>query len=93
VLGGFSQGGASALLTALTSKHKLGGVIGLSTWLTLSKPLSEGELRPEGENPNAGLPVLMCHGDADPLVPMELGQLSVKLLEEFGCKPTFKTYP
>lgn len=36
-VGGFSQGGAVALYTALTSSKKLGGVVGLSTWLPLHK--------------------------------------------------------
>jgi len=35
--GGFSQGGAVALHTLQTCKHKLGGCIGLSTFLTLHK--------------------------------------------------------
>lgn len=37
VLGGFSQGGALALYTALTYKKPLAGVIGLSCWLPLHK--------------------------------------------------------
>lgn len=36
VLGGFSQGGAIAALTAITSSRKLAGVACLSTWLPLS---------------------------------------------------------
>ena len=35
VLGGFSQGAAMSLLTGLSSKHKLGGVVVLSGWLPL----------------------------------------------------------
>jgi pimeloyl-ACP methyl ester carboxylesterase len=35
VLGGFSQGGAMALLTGLTTERKLGGVVVLSGWLPL----------------------------------------------------------
>jgi hypothetical protein len=35
--GGFSQGGALALYTALTSLKKLGGVAALSCWLPLNK--------------------------------------------------------
>lgn len=35
ILGGFSQGGALALYSALTYPEKLGGVIGLSCWLPL----------------------------------------------------------
>ena len=37
ILGGFSQGGALALYTALTSKQKIGGIVGLSCWLPLHK--------------------------------------------------------
>jgi len=37
IVGGFSQGGAVALYTALTSPKKLGGIVGLSTWLPLHK--------------------------------------------------------
>jgi predicted esterase len=36
-LGGFSQGGAMALYTGLTSPYKLGGILALSTWLPLAK--------------------------------------------------------
>jgi predicted esterase len=93
VLGGFSQGGAVSILTAVTSPYKLGGMVGLSTWMILSEALTtEAGLRPE-TNPNQDLPVLMCHGDADPLVPYEMGRMTAKLLTDFGCKLTFKTYP
>jgi predicted esterase len=37
VLGGFSQGAAMSLLTGLTCKHRLGGLVVLSGWLPLSK--------------------------------------------------------
>lgn len=37
VLGGFSQGGALALYSALTFPHKLAGVVALSCWLPLRK--------------------------------------------------------
>lgn len=35
--GGFSQGGALALYTALTMEKKLGGILALSSWLPLHK--------------------------------------------------------
>ena len=35
VPGGFSQGGALALYTALTSQKQLAGVLALSSWLPL----------------------------------------------------------
>ncbi|CAF5229261.1 unnamed protein product, partial [Rotaria magnacalcarata] len=36
MIGGFSQGGATALHAALTTTHSLAGVLALSTWLPLS---------------------------------------------------------
>lgn len=41
ILGGFSQGGAVAILGGLTTKRKLGGVIALSTWLPLNHKIKE----------------------------------------------------
>ena len=40
ILGGFSQGGALSLYTALTSRHKLAGVVVLSCWMPLHKQLA-----------------------------------------------------
>ena len=40
IIGGFSQGGALGLYTALTSPHRLAGVIGLSCWIPLHKKLA-----------------------------------------------------
>lgn len=37
VIGGFSQGGALALYSALKFPQKLGGVVALSCWLPLHK--------------------------------------------------------
>jgi lysophospholipase-2 len=36
ILGGFSQGGAISVLSGLVGKRKLGGVMGLSTWVVLN---------------------------------------------------------
>ena len=40
VLGGFSQGGAMSLLTALTSGFKLAGIVCLSGWLPLQHKIN-----------------------------------------------------
>lgn len=37
IVGGFSQGCVVSLLTGLTSEYKLGGIIGCSGWLGMSK--------------------------------------------------------
>ena len=44
MLGGFSQGGALALYTALNCKQRLGGVIALSCWAPLHKQLGSSSL-------------------------------------------------
>lgn len=89
VLGGFSQGGALSLFTALTTHQKLGGVIALSCWLPLRNSLSKSV-----KSKNKDISVLQCHGEADPLVPLIFGQLTVEKLKSM-LKPsnvTFKTY-
>lgn len=41
VVGGFSQGGAIALLSGLVGGRKLAGVVGLSTWVVLNHKIEE----------------------------------------------------
>ena len=40
IIGGFSQGGALSLYTAVTTRHRLGGVVALSCWMPLHKQLA-----------------------------------------------------
>jgi lysophospholipase-2 len=87
VLGGFSQGGALAMFTALTTKHKLGGLVALSCWFPLHKTLLS-----EGGTLNSDLPVLQCHGDCDPIVPYKWGQMTSTMLKKLLSKYDFKTY-
>ena len=44
IVGGFSQGGAMSILTGLSGKRKLGGVIALSTWIPLNHKIKEVSL-------------------------------------------------
>ena len=41
VVGGFSQGGAVAILTAIVTKRRLAGVAALSTWVPLNHKVTE----------------------------------------------------
>ncbi|KAI8672917.1 hypothetical protein LRP88_02562 [Fusarium phalaenopsidis] len=90
VLGGFSQGGAMSILSGLTCKNKLGGIIGMSSWLLLSQSFA-GMVSPTDANRQT--PVKMFHGDADPIVNIQRGKLSVDLLKELGYDVTWKVYP
>ncbi|KAG7058581.1 acyl-protein thioesterase 1 [Colletotrichum scovillei] len=90
VLGGFSQGGAMAIFSGLTGKHRIGGIVGLSCWLLLSNKFAG--LVPE-EKANQETPVWLGHGDADPLVRPELGALSMDALKGLGYKVSRTLYP
>uniref|UniRef100_A0A9L0JYB3 palmitoyl-protein hydrolase n=1 Tax=Equus asinus TaxID=9793 RepID=A0A9L0JYB3_EQUAS len=45
VLGGFSQGGALSLYTALTCPHPLAGIVALSCWLPLHRAFPQGPIQ------------------------------------------------
>lgn len=90
VLGGFSQGGAMSIFAGLTAPFKIGGIVGLSSWLLLNRTFAE---RVPTDSLNRDTPVFMGHGDRDPLVLYPMAQASEKKLTELGYKVSFKTYP
>jgi phospholipase/carboxylesterase len=86
VLAGFSQGGAIALHAGLHHPERLAGIMALSAYLPL---------RAELEAPvptNRGLPILMCHGEQDPVLPVALAELSRDLLQAQGYQVELKLY-
>ncbi|XP_055490051.1 acyl-protein thioesterase 1-like [Leucoraja erinacea] len=91
ILGGFSQGGALSLYTALTTHQRLGGVIGLSCWLPLRKSFPQAA----ADSPNKEIHVLQCHGEIDPLVPLSFGDLTAEKLKTLINPENviFKSYP
>jgi len=89
ILGGFSQGGAMALFSGITCPQKLGGIVGLSSYLLLHTKVDE--FIPK-DNPNKDTPIFIGHGDSDPLVKYEWGQKTAQFLKERGFKVDFRTY-
>jgi lysophospholipase-2 len=87
ILGGFSQGGSLALYTALTMETELAGVLALSSWLPLHKSF------PGAIKGNRDVPVLQCHGEADPVVPLVWGKQSADFLSPHNPNHKFKSYP
>ncbi|KAJ3031800.1 hypothetical protein HK097_005408 [Rhizophlyctis rosea] len=85
-LGGFSQGGAITLLTAVTTEYKLAGFLALSTY----SPIADLASRQKDTNKQA--PILQCHGDADEVVPYSWGKMSHDLVKSLGFNVNFKTY-
>jgi phospholipase/carboxylesterase len=88
VLAGFSQGGAITLHVGLRSARPLAGLLALSTYLPLAE-LLPAEARPERRD----TPILMCHGQDDPMLPLQLGAWSRDVLERAGYDLTWREYP
>ncbi|MGH8189773.1 MAG: alpha/beta hydrolase [Steroidobacteraceae bacterium] len=88
IIAGFSQGGAIALQTALRYAQRLGGVMALSTYLPLRQTLAQ-----EASATNRDVPILMCHGSHDPMVPLALGEASRDALQGLGFRLKWRTYP
>lgn len=86
VLAGFSQGGAVAYHVALTSTQPLAGLLALSTYLATQDKISD-------KLAHVSLPILVCHGLFDPVVPEMLGQQAITRLKYLGYTPEYKTYP
>jgi phospholipase/carboxylesterase len=88
VLAGFSQGGAVALHAGLRFGQRLCGLLALSTYLPAPATLAE-----EKSLTNQGLPILMCHGRLDPLVPLSLGLAARDALQTQGYAVEWHEYP
>mmetsp|Transcript_11354 Transcript_11354/g.29030 ORF Transcript_11354/g.29030 Transcript_11354/m.29030 type:complete len:389 (+) Transcript_11354:3-1169(+) len=85
VLGGFGPGGALALLSGRTYQKTLAGIIGLAAWyMRPSRPSSECGIRS---------PVLLCHGEDDDDVPVELHTEARARLNRDGVELTCHSYP
>ncbi len=87
-LAGFSQGGALALFAGLRYPEKLGGILALSTYVPLAKSLAS-----EANSANQSTPILMVHGDQDPILPIEWALESQAYLLELGYKVEWHEYP
>jgi phospholipase/carboxylesterase len=86
VLAGFSQGGAVAYQAALTYMQPLAGLLAMSSYFATA-----GTITPNSAN--KGLPILICHGSRDPVVPERLGQGARQQLSARGYEPEYKSYP
>jgi phospholipase/carboxylesterase len=88
VVAGFSQGGALALHAALRHPEPLAGILVLSAYLPLQALLA-GELA----EANRQTPILMCHGQHDPVLPLALGVAACNWLRTAGYRVEWKEYP
>uniref|UniRef100_A0AAR2IQT3 palmitoyl-protein hydrolase n=1 Tax=Pygocentrus nattereri TaxID=42514 RepID=A0AAR2IQT3_PYGNA len=91
LLGGFSQGGALSLYTALTCQQQLAGVVALSCWLPLHKTFPQAA----SGSANKDIHILQCHGEMDPMIPVQFGAMTAEKLKTIvnPQKVSFRTYP
>jgi phospholipase/carboxylesterase len=88
VIAGFSQGAAVALHAALRHPEPLAGVLALSCYLPLQATLAA-----ELSEANKATPILMCHGQQDPVLPLALGVMACNWLRAAGYRVEWKEYP
>ncbi len=88
IVAGFSQGGAVALHAGLRYPERLAGILALSAYLPL-----QSQLAAELSAANRATPILMCHGQFDPVLPMQLGVLARDWLLSERYPVEWKEYP
>jgi phospholipase/carboxylesterase len=86
LIAGFSQGGAVALEAALSFPQKLAGLMALSTYFATHDSI-------QYSSQSQDIPVLVCHGDYDPVVPVQLGGRIVDTLKAKDYSVEFLRYP
>ena len=64
------------------------GILALSTYLPLA-----GRLAGEAASANRDVPIMMAHGDSDPVVPPPLAESSRELLQQQGYRVEWHSYP
>ena len=85
VLAGFSQGGAVILHAALSCTRPLAGAMSLSSYFPTA-----GSIVPTSAN--ADLPILICHGNRDPVVSEILGRKADEDLRNMGHPTRYRNY-
>lgn len=88
VLAGFSQGGAVALGAGLRFGERLAGLLALSTYLPFPETLAASK-----SAANQDVPILMCHGRMDPVVPFGMGTEARDVLCTQGYAVEWHEYP
>lgn len=88
LIAGFSQGGVIALDAGLRCRHKLAGILALSTYLPTLP-----ELETELSEANRSVPILMAHGTHDNVIARQFGKASCEALTSMGYPVDWREYP
>jgi phospholipase/carboxylesterase len=88
LLAGFSQGGAIVLHTGLLYQKELAGILAMSMHLPMTHNLA-AELSPA----NRKIPIMMAHGQMDPVVPVAKAIETRQELTRLGYAVRWHEYP
>lgn len=88
VLAGFSQGGAIVLHTGLRYPQSLAGVLALSMHLPTIH-----DIAPELSPANRKVPIMMAHGQMDPVIPVAKAVATRQELTRLGYEASWHAYP
>jgi len=88
VLAGFSQGGAIALHTGLRFEKPLAGILALSTYSPTVNRLTQ-----ERSDANRTIPIMMAHGQHDPMIPIAAAHSTRKELANLKYTIQWHEYP
>ena len=86
IVAGFSQGGAVSFEAALSYEQPLAGIMALSTYFATVGTIKINAIQ-------QSIPILICHGEHDPIVSESLGKRSRASLEKLGFDPEYHSYP
>jgi phospholipase/carboxylesterase len=86
IIAGFSQGGAVAYQVALSHPKPLGGLLAMSTYFATAGII-------EYSTANKAIPIMIQHGEYDPVVPEQLGREAIAQLKKNGYTTSYRNYP
>jgi len=88
LLAGFSQGGAIVLHTALRYEKPLAGLLDLSAYLPTVDSLGR-----ERNDANGKIPIMMAHGQQDPMIPIINAENTREALTRLNYTVQWHAYP
>jgi phospholipase/carboxylesterase len=88
VLAGFSQGGAIVLHTGLLHRNRLAGILAMSMHLPMIHRLA-----PRLSPANRKVPIMMAHGQMDPVIPVVKAMETRQELIDQGYGVSWHEYP
>jgi len=88
LLAGFSQGGVIVLHTALRYEKPLAGILAMSTYLPTADSLEA-----ERHAANREIPIMLAHGQHDPVIPIVNAENTREELARLGYDYQWFSYP